>query len=857
MKRFTTYLFLLLLTQYAISQTVSLNIQVFQDDPWVPEPVTVEGASVTISNPDLLPGGTTATTNANGIASFTIDQPATGTLYDLEISKAGYNTLIAKEWNGIYVSEWTEFPYTARKTLLKNYYASFTITDESDLPISGAQIIVSAYTPEPDTMITDANGQAVFQRTASWDGQDFTVSADGFADTTSSFVIDLNGADVNVPVLKMVKAYPVTLTIEDAGNNPLENALVRLTGYGVSDELTSNASGQVSFLKRVNGNYSYMITLSGYVDNYGSVAVADGDPNASINLTSGYDLNFTIINGSSGDVGLQGDTITIDGKTKITGPDGKLSFGVAAGSSYTFTNVKAGFISVPVDIQNIQANTDLIINMVPDYNLTFSILDFAEYFPIEGAMVSFNGMNVLSDASGQVSFTHVTPSETPYEYTITSPDGDTYKTSTGAVNLPIASESYQWDFNNISQTIILEKSYAFIGLADGWFSYFGVATITFDGIDYEYNAGLGGNYFFADPGTYNYTVTPEDAGLAILSGSLTITETESASLFLNIVPGYKLEIYAVDANMDAVEGAAVSFNNQTIMTDASGLAQFNRVAGGEYTYSVSKDGYTGISDAALTVATEDVLEIARLATPGYAITFTVTDGVSPIAGATVEVGSETGTTDASGMAVFNDRVNGSYDYTVTAAGYQSVASSVSVSDADANENVSMSEMTYTLTFTVTDGSNPIMGATITIGSTSISTDASGMAKFEGLSNGSYDYTVTADGFLTINSSVVVNAGDKSESLTMASTLGIGNYSDIKLRAYPNPTNGLFSLEFSNKQASVCRIQVINMRGSILQDIEVANSVEKLEIDLSEYVSGIYQIKVIRGSENSLIRVIRN
>jgi len=179
MKKITLLLFMLLLAKYAISQTVVLNVQVFQDNQWASVPVYVEGASVTISNADILPNGATAITDASGIASFNIDQPTDYVLYDFEISKAGYTTKTKTGWGGIYVSSTTTYPYTSKQVLYKEYTASFTVTNDLDVAIPGAKIIVSSYSPEPDTLDTDVNGQAVFVRNASSGSQNYSISADG------------------------------------------------------------------------------------------------------------------------------------------------------------------------------------------------------------------------------------------------------------------------------------------------------------------------------------------------------------------------------------------------------------------------------------------------------------------------------------------------------------------------------------------------------------------------------------------------------------------------------------------------------------------------------------------------------
>ena len=73
---------------------------------------------------------------------------------------------------------------------------------------------------------------------------------------------------------------------------------------------------------------------------------------------------------------------------------------------------------------------------------------------------------------------------------------------------------------------------------------------------------------------------------------------------------------------------------------------------------------------------------------------------------------------------------------------------------------------YTVTFTVTNGTNPIQGAAITIAEQNVTTDADGKATID-VEDGTYAYSVTATGFNTItDGSVTVNGAALAEAVTM-------------------------------------------------------------------------------------------
>jgi uncharacterized repeat protein (TIGR02543 family) len=88
---------------------------------------------------------------------------------------------------------------------------------------------------------------------------------------------------------------------------------------------------------------------------------------------------------------------------------------------------------------------------------------------------------------------------------------------------------------------------------------------------------------------------------------------------------------------------------------------------------------------------------------------------------------------------------------------------------------------YAVTFTVTNGTDRIVGAHVTINETTLTTDGSGVATFSNLADGTYAYGVTALGFNDITgSSVTVAGAAKAVSVTM--TAMTAPATDATLRA---------------------------------------------------------------------------
>ena len=75
-----------------------------------------------------------------------------------------------------------------------------------------------------------------------------------------------------------------------------------------------------------------------------------------------------------------------------------------------------------------------------------------------------------------------------------------------------------------------------------------------------------------------------------------------------------------------------------------------------------------------------------------------------------------------------------------------------------------------LEITVTDGTNPVSGATVTIGTDSETTDATGKAEFE-LAYGDYSATIEATGYTTATESLAFRSNHKNFSVTLESATG--------------------------------------------------------------------------------------
>lgn len=152
------------------------------------------------------------------------------------------------------------------------------------------------------------------------------------------------------------------------------------------------------------------------------------------------------------------------------------------------------------------------------------------------------------------------------------------------------------------------------------------------------------------------------------------------------------------------------------------------------------------------------------------ISVNVTDGTNAISGATVSLTETiTDTTDENGDVSFEDVEFGDYNLTVEKTGYADYTDSLTV-DGDEEVSVTLTPVD-TLTITVDNGADPavaIEGASVIIGETTKTTNASGEAEFTNMPYDDYTVTISADGYTTTTEELQFRSNHKSFTVSLTS-----------------------------------------------------------------------------------------
>jgi len=79
-------------------------------------------------------------------------------------------------------------------------------------------------------------------------------------------------------------------------------------------------------------------------------------------------------------------------------------------------------------------------------------------------------------------------------------------------------------------------------------------------------------------------------------------------------------------------------------------------------------------------------------------------------------------------------------------------------------------------------------------------------------------------------------------------------SDNLIKVYPNPTQGIFTVDLGELEESTGRLLLSNSMGETILDIQ-PSSQQSIEINLSNYPKGLYVIKLFTGDKNYVNKVI--
>lgn len=127
----------------------------------------------------------------------------------------------------------------------------------------------------------------------------------------------------------------------------------------------------------------------------------------------------------------------------------------------------------------------------------------------------------------------------------------------------------------------------------------------------------------------------------------------------------------------------------------------------------------------------------------------------------------------------------------------------------------------------------------------------------GLFNGIFDATGIAAG--TYNFMYTVSNGTCSDSANVAVTvdecLGVNENENASLEVYPNPVNTTLTIANINVDGNAT-ISLVDMQGKVVYNNTVSNLNGNFQLDMSNFESGIYVVRLTTDKANQEIRVVK-
>ena len=230
--------------------------------------------------------------------------------------------------------------------------------------------------------------------------------------------------------------------------------------------------------------------------------------------------------------------------------------------------------------------------------------------------------------------------------------------------------------------------------------------------------------------------------------------------------------FSVASNEVAMANAEITIVelDSTFATDAAGMANI-ALQDGVYNYTVAIEGYDlyegafEVDGAALSLAVE-------MAETKYAVEFNVAfEGVAlENAEVTIAELDSTFATNAEGLAKIA-LVNGTYNFTVALAGYDLYQAAFDVAGETVVVNVELIETKYAVGFNVVSEGVALENAEVTIAEldSTFETNAEGVANIA-LVDGTYNYTVTLEGYDLFEGTVEVAGEALTVDVTLVETI---------------------------------------------------------------------------------------
>lgn len=168
--------------------------------------------------------------------------------------------------------------------------------------------------------------------------------------------------------------------------------------------------------------------------------------------------------------------------------------------------------------------------------------------------------------------------------------------------------------------------------------------------------------------------------------------------------------------------------------------------------------------------------------------------------------------------------------------------------------------TYTVTFNITDkNDSPIQDVNVTVNSKSSNSNSKGVAVLYNVVPGTeIGYTLSKTGYENYTGVFDIKDQDIEVNAKMALVNSIDDIGKRKFSVYPNPSNGIFNIEFPNfNMNELVSIKIYNVLGSVVfsRELRIQSNASE-QIDISNQAKGMYILSIeSENAKNATKRII--
>ncbi|MDR0834743.1 MAG: T9SS type A sorting domain-containing protein [Candidatus Symbiothrix sp.] len=642
----------------------------------------------------------------------------------------------------------------------------------------------------------------------------------GVNDLTSSFTVAVGdefafvtneaGKAPSYPVSKTAVApptYAVTFTVKD-DETPITDAKVTLD----DQELTEGtAQGEYVFYVE-DGTYAYEVAKLGY----DTIRVANLEVNgaavpvAIALVPTAYDVTFTVTNGREAITDAE---ITFNG---VTNTAGDYAFTAINGVDYEYSVAKTGYETSEgkLTVNNAAVEKPVTLTLTT-YSVTFDLNG------IEDAVITLDGQT--NEANDYV-FEGILPGD--YNYSVTKLGYD-----------PIVDADVSVVDQNVTEPVTLTATLYTVTFDLGIHTD---ASVTFNSVEkteapYTFQVSNGGPYY--------YTIVKE--GYHTISSSLSV-ENNGVSVPITLVSD-ATPVYNVTFTVN-VSDAIITLDG---VPNAEGNYLFSNVEDGTYDYSVVRDGYE-TANGQVTVSGANATEDVVLTPISYTITYEDLYGAENTNQATYTIENELITlVDPGERAGYT--FEGWYDNEeLTGDAVTSIAAGSTGNKVFYAKWAVVPPTTFDVTFVVKDAEEvAITDAVVTLNNV---TNETGDYVFAAIEVGTYDYSVSKDGYVTATGSVMVTDDNVTENVTLQLDIpnNMATIDGFVTKLYPNPVKDILHVTV-NEDAPVL-VEIYGTTGT--KYLSQTSATKSFEVNVSTCPSGTLIMKISTSAGSVIKKIVK-